>query len=87
MSISSAREQLKQCKENFKLPSNFNVEEFREVANGFFQAEGHVSCRIKGKYFSPVFAVNQNFSAKSLEFFLTLWHVLGRTGSLSLIKK
>lgn len=86
MSISSAREQLKQCKDNFKLPSNFNSEEFRQVANGFFQAEGHVSCRIRDKYFIPVFAVNQNFSAESLGFFLTLWHVLGRTGTLSLIR-
>ena len=55
------------------------------VENGFFQAEGHISCRIKGKYFSPVFVVNQNLNQKSLAFFLTLWHVLGRTGSLSLI--
>ena len=86
MSISSAREQLKLCKDSFKLPSNFNTEEFREVANGFFQAEGHISCRIKGKYFSPVFVINQNLTLKSLEFFLILWHVLGRTGSLTLIK-
>ena len=56
------------------------------VANGFFQAEGHISCRIRGKYFSPVFVVNQNLTTKSLEFFLILWHVLGRTGSLTLIK-
>ncbi|OSC96138.1 hypothetical protein PYCCODRAFT_1338128, partial [Trametes coccinea BRFM310] len=61
-------------------------EEFRMVANGFFQAEGHISCRIRSKYFSPVFVVNQNLNQKSLEFFLTLWHVLGRTGSLTLIK-
>ena len=70
MSISSARELLKQRKDEFKLPSNFNSEEFRMVANGFFQAEGHISCRIRGKYFSPVFVVNQNLTAKSLEFFL-----------------
>lgn len=85
LSISSAREQLKQCKDNFKLPSNFNSEEFRLVANGFFQAEGHISCRIRDKYFTPVFAINQNLSPKSLEFFLTLWHVLGRTGTLGII--
>src|SRR2546423_760536 len=72
LTISSAREQLKQCKDNFKLPSNFNSEEFRLVANGFFQAEGHISCRIRDKYFTPVFAVNQNLTPKSLEFFLTL---------------
>ena len=86
LSISSARELLKQRKDEFKLPSNFNSEEFRMVANGFFLAEGHISCRIRGKYFSPVFVVNQNLTTKSLEFFLILWHVLGRTGSLTLIK-
>ena len=69
MSISSACELLKQRKDEFKLPSNFNSEEFRMVENGFFQAEGHISCRIRGKYFSPVFVVNQNLTAKSLEFF------------------
>ena len=56
------------------------------VENGFFQAEGHISCRIRGKYFTPVFVINQNLNPKSLEFFLTLWLVLGRTGSLTLIK-
>jgi hypothetical protein len=86
LSISSAREQFKNYKNNFKLPSNFNSEEFRLIANGFFQAEGHISCRIKGNYFIPVFVVNQNLSAESLEFFLTLWHVLGRTGTLSIVK-
>lgn len=85
MSINSAREILKQRKIDFKLPSNFNSEEYRMVANGFFQAEGHISCSIKGKYFSPVFVVNQNLNPKSLDFFLTLWYVLGRTGSLTLI--
>ena len=44
------------------------------------------ACRIRDKYFSPVFVVNQNLTTKSLEFFLILWHVLGRTGSLTLIK-
>ena len=83
-SIKLARKQLNECKEKFKLPLNFNPEEFRLVANGFFQAEGHISCRIRGKTFSPIFAINQNFSPKSLEFFLTLWYVLGRNGTLSL---
>ncbi len=84
LSISSAREQLNQCKNNFKLPPNFNPEEFRLVANGFFQAEGHISCRIRGNNFTPVFAVNQNLSPQSLEFFLTLWYVLGQTGTLGI---
>lgn len=46
---------------NFKLPSNFNppasagggggAPRFQEIANGFFQAEGHISCRIKNLSF------------------------------------
>lgn len=83
-SISSARKQLKQSMDKFKLPKEFNPEEFRQVANGFFQAKGHISCRIKGNYFSPLFLLNQNLSGESLYFFLTLWHVLGRTATLSL---
>ena len=67
--VAAESDLLKQRKDEFKLPSNFNSEEFRMVANGFFQAEGHISCRIRGKYFSPVFVVNQNLTAKSLEFF------------------
>lgn len=82
--ILSARKMLNKYKENFKLPTNFNSEEFRLVANGFFQAEGHVSCRIKGKYFSPVVVINQNLSNKSLEFFVTLWYALGQKGTLGL---
>ena len=58
--------------DNFKLPKNFDTEEFRQVANGFFQAEGHISCRIRGNSFSPVCVINQNLSAESLDFFLTL---------------
>ena len=91
LSITAARKQLNQAlRDSFNLPSNFNStptgEEFRQVANGFFQAEGHVSCRIKGKYFVPVCVINQNLSPKSLEFFIILWNVLGRTGSLTLVK-
>jgi hypothetical protein len=41
-SINLARKQLNECKEKFKLPLNFNPEEFRLVCNGFFQAEVQV---------------------------------------------
>ena len=53
LSISSARDLLKQCKEDFKLPSHFKSEEFRMVANGFFQAEGHISCLLEVNIFHP----------------------------------
>lgn len=84
--IDLARIELKQRQIRFNLPSGFNSEEFRILANGFFQSEGHISCRIKGKYFIPIFVVNQILYEKSLELFLTLWHELGRTGSLTLTK-
>ena len=86
MPIDLARIELKQRQNSFNLPSGFNSEEFRILANGFFQSEGHISCRIKGKYFIPIFVINQNLYEKSSEFFLTLWHELGRTGSLTLTK-
>ena len=35
LSISSARDLLKQCKEDFKLLYHFKAEEFRMVVNGF----------------------------------------------------
>lgn len=78
MSLDSVRELLNHYKKKFKLPSNLKFEEFRLVANGFFQAEGHISCRIRGSYFSPVLALNQILNLKSLEFFVTLWYVLGK---------
>ena len=84
ISITSARELLKDSQRTFKLPSIFNEESFRQCANGFFQAEGHISCRIRGKYFLPNFSLVQIVSAESLDYFLTLWHVLGRTSNLTI---
>lgn len=87
MPLNSVRELLNHYKKNFKLPSNFNFEEFHFVANGFFQAEGHIFfCRIRGTYFSPVLALNQNLNLKSMEFFVTLWNGLGKKGSLGIIQ-
>lgn len=72
------------------MPSNFNYENFQQVANGFFQAEGAVgACRIRNLKFIPVFVLTQNYSIESLNFFffffLTLWHILGRNTNLSII--
>ena len=69
---------------NFMLPEKFNHEEFRQLANVFFQAEGCVSARIKGLYISPVVVLTQNLSNESLVFFVTLWYYLGKVGSLSI---
>ena len=52
------------------MPSNFNYENFQQVANGFFQAEGAVgACRIRNLKFIPVFVLTQNYSIESLNFF------------------
>jgi hypothetical protein len=57
----SARKKLTEGKRKFKLLSNFNSEEFRQVANGFFQAEGPISCRIRKKKVLPYFCFNSKF--------------------------
>lgn len=52
---------------------NFSGEDFRGLANGFFQAEGTVTARIRSKGFiSPIITLNQNLSKQSLAFFVTL---------------
>ena len=83
--LSKVREDLKITQENFKLQDDFHFEDFRLVANGVFQAEGHVSCRIRGRNFSPVVSLNQNYSTESLNFILILWYVLGKKGAISII--
>ncbi len=71
---------LNEKKALFQLPDNFNYSEFRQLANGVFQAEGHISCRIRpglGNSFFPILNLVQNYSEESLNFlFLSLWPVL-----------
>jgi hypothetical protein len=77
---------LSKKKESFQLPANFNFNDFRQLANGLFQAEGYIGCRIRpgvGKVFFPVFNLVQNFSEESLNFFITLWIVLEKKCSLN----
>lgn len=70
---SSAKAMLKSAMENFTLPENFNYEELRQLANGFFQAEGCVSARLKPLHISPLVVLTQDLS-KEPSFFVTLWH-------------
>jgi hypothetical protein len=70
----------------FQLPDNLNFSDFRQLANGVFQAEGHISCRIRpgvGNSFFPIFNLVQNYSEESLKFFLTLWNVLDKKCNLN----
>jgi len=55
--------------DNFVLPANFNAAEFRQLANGFFQAEGSVS--VHWLYLSPIIVLMAALPNKeSLDFFL-----------------
>lgn len=82
--LDKAKKNLNKSMKGFKLPSNFNYENFRHTANGLFQAEGHISCRIKNLGFIPVFVLTQNYSLQSLNFFVTLWYILGSNTNLSI---
>jgi hypothetical protein len=86
ISLDQAKLLLSDKKELFQLPDNFNFNNFRQLANGVFQAEGHIGCRIKpevGNFFFPIFNLVQNFSEESLNFFLMLWVVLDKKCSLN----
>lgn len=66
-------------------PNLYNHEEFRQVANGFFQAEGCVSARLTGLFaISPVVVLTNNLFPQSLTFFVWLWHDLGQVGNLNI---
>jgi hypothetical protein len=86
LNLDKIKNLLSKKKESFQLPPNFNFNDFRQLANGLFQAEGYIGCRIRpgvGKVFFPVFNLVQNFSEESLNFFITLWIVLEKKCSLN----
>jgi hypothetical protein len=76
ISLDQAKKLLSDKNFLFKLPANFKFNSFRQLANGVFQAEGHIGCRIRP-------GVGKNFSDESLNFFLTLWFVLDKKCSLN----
>jgi hypothetical protein len=82
ITLDKAKSLLNEKKALFQLPDNFNYSEFRQLANGVFQAEGQISCRIRpgvGNSFFPIFNLVQNYSGDSLNFFFcTLWAVLDK---------
>jgi hypothetical protein len=58
---------------------------FRELANGFFQAEGSLSAtyrNLNSHIVTPNISLTQNVSTSCLEFFVRLYIALGKTGSL-----
>ncbi len=59
---------------------------FRELANGFYQAEGSLSAiyrNLNSHIVTPNMSLVQNVSDSCLEFFVRLYIALGKTGSLS----
>jgi hypothetical protein len=60
-------------------------EDFQQVANGVFQAEGSISAYIRGTLIKPLFTLGQALSPGSLAFFVRLWHTVGKAGTLRLV--
>lgn len=72
---------------SYEPSGEFSREEFQQVANGVFQAEGCVSARIrKGLSISPVVVLGQNYSKESVEFFARLYNDIGRIGNIGIVK-
>lgn len=66
------------------LPSDVNL--FQQVANGFYQAEGYLGVTfssVTSSLTSPLMSVSQNVSQASLRFMVTLYLVLGKTGTFA----
>lgn len=89
MTLAQMQAYLSERKNSFVLPPFFNHELFRKFANGFFQAEGYIGCRLRpgvGRGIFPVFEIAHNYNPAALVVFLTLWHVLGRKCNLYIIQ-
>lgn len=59
-------------------------QDFQQLANGVFQAEGSITARLRGLRVTPIFTVGQALSPESLLFFVRLWFDLGQVGRLHL---
>jgi hypothetical protein len=72
---------------NFTTPSIQFSTIFREVANGFFMAEGSITGSFRAPnshWFSPQMSLSQNVSGESLSFFVILYFALQQTGVFKL---
>jgi len=88
ISLSEAKDALKKAILEYSPITSSTSESFQQVANGVFQSEGTVSARFRGDSFTiaPVVNLGQNYSAESLEFFVRLYHELGKVGSLNVVE-
>lgn len=60
-------------------------EEFQEVANYLFQAEGTISARLRGTRVTNIYSISQVLILESLLFFTHLWFALGEVGTMNLV--
>jgi hypothetical protein len=84
--LATAKLKLEEAIRNYKKSSEDDSKSFQLLANGVFQAEGHISAgfRRNNLTVTPVALLGQNYSKESLAFFVKLYHELGKVGSLSI---
>ena len=84
--LEEARLALDEAKKNYR-PDGSSSEDFRQLSNGVFQAEGCVSAWFNGGSLlvSPIVSLGQTYtSPEVLAFFVRLYHELGGIGRLSI---
>lgn len=88
-SLEEAKNQLETTLNNYKQSIKTNVQSsqnFKELLNGFFQAEGTISASFVKPLsikINPYFSMNQNYNAESLAFFVKIYYELGKVGKVS----
>lgn len=81
MTLHQGSLKLEIAQQNFQWVDHFQLKIFQFLADGVFQIESYISCRIrsnKGTIFYPIYHIVQNYNDHSLQFFLTLWFVLDK---------
>ena len=85
MTLSEVKDFFFTYKNNFNSLTFNNVKEFRELVNGFWQAEGYIGGIFRSELnFYPLCTATQLLSKQSIEFFLRLDKDLSNKGSFSI---
>jgi hypothetical protein len=82
--VEQAQTHLQSLIANYTSPSLSFSTLFRQVANGFFMAEGSITGTFRSQnshWFKPYMSLSQNVSDASLSFFVILFFALNQTGS------
>ena len=84
MTIDNVRKYFNHKKNTYKSDEE-HAEEFQQLANGVFQAEGYIGGHFKsGLNFYPLCTVTQLLSEESIEFFIRLNNNLSNKGTVSI---